>query len=356
MKPAELTAREKNILRYIVDQFILTAAPVGSRNISKRYDIGLSPATVRNIMADLEDSGYINHPHTSAGRVPTDKGYRIYVDALMDEPKIDGHTRDTITADFKNRIVDIEEIYNLTSKILSRITDQLACVVYPKIETGVLSRIQLVYLSSNKILVVISIVSGLVKTITLELTANIEEEQIEVVQRLLNERLAGLRLKDIKETITERLKDHDLAGNPIISMLYDSADKIFNDFKTEEKILISGARNLLKHPEFEDPLKFENIVELIEDKDIIVHIFENSSGIFLERSASVSGVNIMIGSELPYMKSEDYSLVMKEYQVGDNSGAMGILGPKRMDYAKIIAIVDYTAWLLTEYLSGNQPA
>ncbi len=354
MQGSELSAREKSILRHIVNQFILTASPVGSRNISKRYDIGLSPATVRNIMADLEDSGYINHPHTSAGRVPTDKGYRLYVDSLMDTPQIDGQTRDSITSELKRSIVDLEEIYSMASKIMSRITDQLACVIYPKIETGVLSRIQLVYLSSNKILVVISIVSGLVKTITLELTAKIEEKQIDDVQRLLNEKLSGLRLKDIKDSIEERLKDSGVEGNPIINMLYDSADRIFNDFKTEEKVLISGAKNLLKHPEFEDPLKFENIVELIEDKDIIIHIFENSSGIFLERSAPVSGVNIMIGSELPDMKMEDYSLVMKEYRIGDNSGAMGIIGPKRMDYAKIIAIVDYTAGLLTEFLTGNQ--
>ncbi|MBN8546941.1 MAG: heat-inducible transcription repressor HrcA [Ignavibacteria bacterium] len=354
MQGFELSAREKSILRHIVNQFILTASPVGSRNISKRYDIGLSPATVRNIMADLEDSGYINHPHTSAGRVPTDKGYRLYVDSLMDVPSLDDTTRNSITSEIKKNLVNSEDIYNIASKILGRITDQLACVIYPKIETGVLSRIQLVYLASNKILVVISIVSGLVKTITLELTTNIEEKQIEDVQRLLNEKLAGLRLKDIKTSLAERLKDSEIHGNPIISLLYDSADKIFNDFKTDDKVMISGARNLLKHPEFEDPIKFENIVELMEEKDIIIHIFENSSGIFLERASSISGVNIMIGRELPYNQTEDYSIVMKEYKVGENTGAMGIIGPKRMDYARIIAIVDFTAGLLTELLSGNQ--
>ncbi|MCA0389981.1 MAG: heat-inducible transcriptional repressor HrcA [Bacteroidetes bacterium] len=354
MQGFELSAREKSILRHIVNQFILTASPVGSRNISKRYDIGLSPATVRNIMADLEDSGYINHPHTSAGRVPTDKGYRLYVDSLMDVPSLDDTTRNSITSEIRKNLVNSEDIYNIASKILGRITDQLACVIYPKIETGVLSRIQLVYLASNKILVVISIVSGLVKTITLELTTNIEEKQIEDVQRLLNEKLAGLRLKDIKTSLAERLKDSEILGNPIISLLYDSADKIFNDFKTDDKVMISGARNLLKHPEFEDPIKFENIVELMEEKDIIIHIFENSSGIFLERASSISGVNIMIGRELPYNQTEDYSIVMKEYKVGENTGAMGIIGPKRMDYARIIAIVDFTAGLLTELLSGNQ--
>lgn len=354
MQGFELSAREKSILRHIVNQFILTASPVGSRNISKRYDIGLSPATVRNIMADLEDSGYINHPHTSAGRVPTDKGYRLYVDSLMDVPSLDDTTRNSITSEIKKNLVNSEDIYNIASKILGRITDQLACVIYPKIETGVLSRIQLVYLASNKILVVISIVSGLVKTITLELTTNIEEKQIEDVQRLLNEKLAGLRLKDIKTSLAERLKESEIHGNPIISLLYDSADKIFNDFKTDDKVMISGARNLLKHPEFEDPIKFENIVELMEEKDIIIHIFENSSGIFLERASSISGVNIMIGRELPYNQTEDYSIVMKEYKVGENTGAMGIIGPKRMDYARIIAIVDFTAGLLTELLSGNQ--
>jgi heat-inducible transcriptional repressor len=354
LQGAELSAREKSILRHIVNQFIITASPVGSRNISKRYDIGLSPATVRNIMADLEDSGYINHPHTSAGRVPTDKGYRLYVDSLMDTPLLNGGIRERIDSEIRNKLINSEEIFSIATKILSRITDQLACVIYPRIETGVLSRIQLVYLASNKILVVISIASGLVKTITLELTANIEEKQVEDVQRVLNERISGLRLKDIKASMTERLKDSGIESNPIISMLFDSADRVFNDFKGDDKVMISGAKNLLKHPEFEDPVKFENIVELIEEKDIIIHIFENSSGIFLEKASSLKGVKIVIGKELPFNQIEDYSFVIKEYQVGENTGAMGIIGPKRMDYARIVAIVDYTAGLLTELLTGNQ--
>jgi heat-inducible transcriptional repressor len=212
----------------------------------------------------------------------------------------------------------------------------------------------LVYLASNKILVVISIASGLVKTITLELSSNIEEKQIDAVERILNERLAGLRLKEIKNSMSERLKDTGLESNPIISILYDSADRLFKDFNTDNKVMLSGARNLLRHPEFEDPVKFENIVELIEEKDIIIHIFENSSGIFLEKSSSIQGVNIVIGKELPYGQTDDYSFVVKEYQVGENTGAMGIIGPKRMDYAKIIAIVDFTAGLLTELLTRNQ--
>ena len=323
-------------------------------NISKKFDIGLSPATVRNIMADLEDSGYIGHPHTSAGRVPTDKGYRLYVDSLMDTPQISEGTKEFISSEIKTGLTTPEEIFGIASKILSRITDQLACVIYPKIETGVLSRIQLVYLASNKILVVISIASGLVKTITLELSSNIEEKQIDAVERILNERLAGLRLKEIKNSMSERLKDTGLESNPIISILYDSADRLFKDFNTDNKVMLSGARNLLRHPEFEDPVKFENIVELIEEKDIIIHIFENSSGIFLEKSSSIQGVNIVIGKELPYGQTDDYSFVVKEYQVGENTGAMGIIGPKRMDYAKIIAIVDFTAGLLTELLTRNQ--
>ncbi len=343
MPHEELNEREKNILRYIIQQFILTASPVGSRNITKHYNIGISAATVRNIMSDLEESGFINHPHTSAGRVPTDKGYRFYVDTLIDIQKLRNSEKGFINKELEANMIETDELLRITSILLSSITKQLACVSYPKLESGILEKLQIITLSSTRILVVLSIKAGLVKTITLELTSQINPSQIESVQRLLSERLSGLTLKEIRASFTERMKDIEDDHQPIIRLFIDSMDKIFNDVRKTDNLVITGAKNVIKQPEFENPGSFQSVIELIEDKDIIIHILDKFN-------KTDDQVFISIGSENEDKKLDDYSLVTKEYQVGDVSGTLGVIGPKRMEYPKIIAIVDYMAKMLTEIL------
>jgi heat-inducible transcriptional repressor len=347
MTVAELNEREKNILRFIIQQFILTASPVGSRNITKRYDLGISPATVRNIMSDLEESGFINHPHTSAGRVPTDKGYRFYVDSLMNIHSIDQSEKSIIDKEFESKVDDKEDLIKITSNILSRITRQLACVTYPKLETGVFEKLQIISLSSTRILVVISIKGGLVKTITLEFASEVKESQINIVQSLLNERLAGISFKEIRSTFKERFQDVDADHKAIIRLFLDYADKVFKDVRSSDGVYITGAKNVIQQPEFDDPERFQSVIELIEDKDIIVHILDKTEDLKSE------DVYISIGQENEDQKLVDYSLITKEYKFGDVSGHLGIIGPKRMEYSKVIAIVDYVAKMLTETLKNE---
>ncbi|MGE5399784.1 MAG: heat-inducible transcriptional repressor HrcA [Ignavibacteriales bacterium] len=343
MEPIELSDREKTILRNIIQQFVLTANPVGSNNIARSYGLGLSPATIRNIMADLEDAGYLNHPHTSAGRIPTDKGYRFYVDSLMEPPFLIERERDTILHELKTFMEETDDLIMVTSTILSDITNQLACVTYPKLDTGILEKIQIVQLTTMRILVVVSIKSGLVKTITLELNAEFNGEYIESVQRLLNERLAGLTLSEIKRTFGERLKDISDNYKPIIRVFLDSADKIFTDVKKSDKAIITGAKNILRQPEFEKHEHFQSIIELIEDKDVIIHIMNNKMG-------SEDDLIIKIGKENQSEKLNEYSLITKEYKIDDVSGTIGIVGPRRMDYPKVIATIVYAAEVLSEYM------
>ncbi len=347
MSIAELNEREKSILRFIIQQFILTASPVGSRNIAKQYALGISPATVRNIMADLEESGFIDHPHTSAGRIPTDKGYRFYVDSLMNIQSIDNNERNFINKEFENKIEEKEDLLKITSNVLSRITHQLACVTYPKLESGTLEKLQIISLSSTKILVVISIKGGLIKTITLEFASEIRDSQISSVQNLLNERLAGLSFKEIRRTFSERFKDVQEDEKLIIRLFLNSADKVFKDVRNSDSIYITGAKNVIQQPEFEDPERFQGVIELIEDKDIIVHILDKSEEV------NSNDVYISIGKENEDQKLIDYSLITKEYKIGDVSGHLGIIGPKRMEYSKVIAIVDYVAKMLTETLKNE---
>jgi heat-inducible transcriptional repressor len=347
MEPEELNQREKAILRSIVQQFILTATPVGSRNITKKYDIGFSPATVRNIMADLEDSGFINHPHTSAGRVPTDKGYRFYVDSLMDIDKLNTKEKGLIEKSLSSIVDEADDLVKVTSKLLSSITKQIACVSYPNLESGILEKIQIISLTSTRILVVISIKSGLVKTITMELETELKESQLGSVQSLLNEKLVGLSLQEIRKTFKERFKDADEDQKPIIRLFVDSVDKLFKDDIKSDRFVLTGAKNIIRQPEFENPENFQSIVELIEDKDVIIHIMEKSS------ESKNEEVYISIGSENIDKKLQEYSFVSKEYKFGEAGGTLGIIGPKRMEYSRIIAIVDYLAKILTEHLKSR---
>ena len=345
METYELTEREKSILRYVIQQFILTANPVGSRNISKKYDIGLSPASIRNIMSDLEDTGFLNHPHTSAGRVPTDKGYRFYVDSLMDPPILDLLQKDLIAQGLDSIKGETEDLLKLTSVILSNLTNQLALVTYPKFEQAILQKIQIVQLSSTRIMVVISVASGLVKTITLELNVEIDQKNIKSVEEFLNEKLSGLKFTEIRSTIAERIKDYNVEDSqPVIRIFLESVDQIFADNKLEEKSFLAGTKNILNHPEFENHDHLQGVIELIEDRDIIIHLMDS------KRSGNVDNVAITIGSENEHSKFSEYSFVTKEYKVGEATGSLGIIGPKRMEYSKMVAAVVYVGELISEEL------
>lgn len=344
----DLNDREKTILKSIVQQFILTASPVGSRNITKKFDVGVSPATVRNIMSDLEESGFINHPHTSAGRIPTDKGYRYYVDTLMEIQKLKNADKGIIDKSLDKNILETDEILKIASKLLSTITKQIACVTYPTLDNGILEKIQLVMLSSTRLLVVVSIRSGMVKTMTLEFESEVENEKLLKVEGLLNERLNGLTFQEIRKTFKDRLSDIAESEKPIIRLFIDSVDKIFIDHKKEDKLVITGATNIIQQPEFEDPGKFQSVIELIEDKDIIIHIMDK------KRIESSNNVLISIGSENEDDKFNEYSLITKEYTFGETSGTVGIIGPKRMEYSKVVAIVSYLGDMLSEVLTGNK--
>lgn len=343
MTERELNEREKSILRSIVQQFILTASPVGSRYIVKKYDIGFSPATVRNIMSDLEESGFIDHPHTSAGRVPTDKGYRFYVDSLMDIPELNLAEKGIIDKSFNLDMTETDDLLRIASKLMSQITKQIACVTYPKLDRGILQRLQLVSLSSTRLLIVLSIKSGIVKTITLEVKSEIKESQLSFVENLLNERLSGLTLDEIRKTFKDRFSDVSENDKSIIRIFIDSVDKIFVDPKTDDRVFITGAKNVIQQPEFEDPEKFQSVIELIEDKDIIIHIME-------KKEKGSDDILISIGKENLDQKLQEYSLITKEYNYGETSGILGIIGPKRMEYSKVVAIVDYIAKMLSDVL------
>lgn len=346
MVNVELTEREKQILKCIVQNFILTANPVGSRVISKKYQLGLSPASIRNVMADLEEMGLIYHPHTSAGRIPTDLGYRIYVDLLMEEPHLAPQVKRKIDKEINPDLIeDEEELLKIASKILGKISSQLALVSYPQIMKATLERIQLVILPHKILLVVLSLRGGIIKTIDLEFPIEIEQDKVDYIQNRLNERIAGLTLEEIKNTFVDRVSDLKDEKTGIVRLFIDSIDKIFSEEKEIEKVHISGVTNILKVPEFSDTEHIQAVIELIEDKEVILHIFERTSKLENDK------VLVSIGRENVYEKLSEFSVVTTKYKFGDADGVIGMIGPRRMDYPKIIAIVGYMSKLLTNILS-----
>ncbi len=330
-----LSDRERTILRSIVYSFIQTATPIGSRYIAKHHDIGLSPATVRNVMSDLEYLGYIGHPHTSSGRVPTDKGYRCYVDSLMEFEQLSQEDQSTIQSQLQTG-ADPETVFRLTSKLIGAISHQLGVVSAPRLNAGILDKIELVPLTGPRILVVISIRSGLVKTITMEVSTEIPRTKLDDVGRLLNERLAGLALTEIRSTLYDRV--HDMRGEEtgLISLFIDSVDKLFDEQGSIEKLHIGGTAGILSQPEFEHADHYRSIIELLDNEDMIVHV--------LEKTESNNGIiAVSIGDENDVKQLKEYSVVTSTYTVGNSTGSVGIIGTKRMNYSKMIPLVDYVA-------------
>ncbi|MGQ9804846.1 MAG: heat-inducible transcriptional repressor HrcA [Chlorobiales bacterium] len=350
MAAKELNEREREVLELIIQHFILTANPVGSRFLSKHSDLGLSDATIRNVMADLEEEGYITHPHTSAGRIPTDKGYRFYVNDIMRVGELSPVERMEIDQNIEqlvsNHTTQSDDILRMSSKILGQISKQIGIVLSPKLSMGVFEKLELVALSSSKIMIIISVRSGLVKTIMLEVRAEISRQKLDELSQVLNERLSGLTIEEIRQTFAERTADYE-DDSGLLRIFLDSADKVFDEHPQTERIYIAGKENILAYPEFEQLEKVRGIIELVENEKVIVHLLEEATS--QEMNDSVS---IRIGKENLESKIKECSIVTAQYSVGDTIGTVGVIGPTRMNYAKVVRVIDYIAKRLSQTLSS----
>ncbi|NTW73949.1 MAG: heat-inducible transcription repressor HrcA [Chlorobiaceae bacterium] len=351
----DLTIRERQILGIIIQSYVVTAAPVGSRTIARNYNLGLSDATIRNVMADLEVAGYISQPHTSAGRVPTDKGYRYYVDLIMQVSRIDDDEKRVIDCNFgqlgQERTGTSAEVLGTAARVLGSISRQLSVVLPPRLSTAVFERLDIVLLSSTRIMVVIAIQSLFVKTIVMELTANVSRRQIDAVVDMLNERLSGLRLDEIRSTIGLRFSDCQLEPG-LMQSIVGAADTLFDESSILEQLYISGTEYIVDQPEFSQPEKVRDIITMIGDKFGMAKLVEDVGSL---SSSTKDGreVIISIGRENNGPGAADLTIVSSPYYAGDMVGKVGILGPKRMDYEHAVRLVNYMAGCLSAALSDN---
>jgi heat-inducible transcriptional repressor len=356
--PSELSTREHSVLQAIVQNFILDATPVGSRNLSKclQEELHLSPATLRNTMADLEELGYIVQPHTSAGRIPTDKGYRYYVNALMfnapDAMKqgIEPLSSVEISA-IQNNIHAVkqqESTLKDISKVLGSLSRYLAVVKMPQIANAIVQRIELFRLTSRRILAVLTLNSDIVRTLTLEAEFDLESDDCDDLARALNERIAGKSLDFIRDHLQNLVRETELDNHAMMRLFVDSAEGLFTDHvvPTGGTVHLAGAQHLFDHPEFGSPSRVRSIIELMENEEIIVHL--------LEQTAPQEGyVSVAIGSEMASTLAsslmEEYSLLTTKYRYANAHavGTIGLIGPKRMNYSRMMAIMHFVAQALS---------
>lgn len=334
-----LSQRERNILRLVVEQFVDTAGPVGSRSLAKDTNVDLSPATIRNTMADLEDMGYLDHPYTSAGRVPTRLGYRAFVDELMDTPELSELEQEVLKMKLARLVGgDTEELLSESTRLLSKLTNLLGIALSPRLSSGVLERLDIVPLSGSRLMFVLSVEGGLVKTVVLNFDADLRRSKIDRVVSLLNERLAGLTLREIRDTYQERIRDlQDETG--LIELVLDEAPLLFSE-PDEGRLQFDGTQNILAQPEFQEPDDVRHLIETIEDEDRIVQVLEN---LFESNPEAVGQAIVRIGSETDEEEMDAYSIVISPYRLGDTVGSLGVIGPKRMDYRRAVALVENMA-------------
>lgn len=339
-----LNERKLKILQAIIQDYIETAAPVGSRTLSKRYDLGVSPATIRNEMADLEDLGFIIQPHTSAGRVPSDKGYRLYVDQFMSLKKIKAIEQDCLVLDLLREIGEIEQVLQYSSRILSQLTDYAAIGLAPQMKESKLEHIQLVPIDSNHMVMIIITDNGIIKKPVIRLNDEISDNNIQIISNFLNDRLHGLSIKNIETKLIKSLSMELIHFSNLIEKIileiFQSLDEISNI-----DIFLNGVMNIFNLPEYNDILKAKSFLRLLEEKELLSSLIT---------SFEEGGLSISIGSENIYEEVKDCSLVTATYKIDDTIlGWLSVIGPTRMDYSTVVSVMTQVSGFIMELLKNR---
>jgi heat-inducible transcriptional repressor len=338
----EITRRQHTLLLAAVQEFITTAEPVGSQQLVARHQLGVRAAMVRNLMADLEDTGYFLQPHTSAGRIPTDKAFRYYVDHLMPQPRIGFEDRSQIELHYSAPTGDIHEIIRDTSRLLTLMTGQAALVMAPRLEAVVLERVQFVRLREREVLAVFVAVAGGVQNRFVQTDADHSQAELDRMAGYLNESLRGRTLEQARMWIEERLKEDRANYDRFMRTALILGGTIARGTAPAE-LYVDGSSKALDQPEFADPIRLRELLRALEDRTALLDL--------LEQSLSHPGPMISIGSENFDARLSGFSVVAAAYASGSMPlGSLAVVGPVRMDYDRVIPLVSYTARALSRVL------
>jgi heat-inducible transcriptional repressor len=336
-----LSERSKQILEAIIEDYILTAEPVGSRNVTRRHGMTLSPATVRNVMADLEEMGFLVSPHASAGRIPTDKAYRFYVDSLLGMRRVARNEREEIRRHCRLTGRDIGVVLKETSRMLSSISHYMGIVVAPRFTANVFRQMEFVKLGGRRILAILVSQNGTVQNKIIETDEELGLAELTRMSNYLNDLLEGLTIAQVKNRILEEMRQDKTRYDAMLERALKLSQQTLEE--TPSEVFIEGQANILEQPEFADVARMKEIFRAFEEKGQLLAL--------LESSLVAEGVQIFIGAESHLNLMAGMSLVTSTYMTGKNTlGVLGVIGPTRMGYAKVIPIVDYTAKLVSRLL------
>ena len=342
MGDKQLNEREAAVLQALVHEYITTGKPVGSRSFVQKYSFTVSPATMRNIMFDLESGGFLMQPHTSAGRIPTDMGYRFYVDSLLDTYEFVMNEKLKVREDLIKKELQLDRIFSSVSKMLSLVSNYAGVILTPKADYTVVKHIELVPLDSNEIVFILITRTGMVLTKKVKVSTSIIQEDIRKYANYLTNELCGFSLFNVRLDVFDRLRN-EAVNDRHKEMAIDIAQLALSETE-ESDLFIDGIENLLHIPEMIEAEQLKKLLHLIEEKKVLRGI--------MERSLDKDGVHTLIGEEISESEVSGCSIVTSSYKMGNKKvGVLGIIGPTRMDYEKVVPLVDYTGKVVSDFLT-----
>lgn len=337
-----LNNRNRQILEAIIEDYISTAEPIGSGAVRSRHGLSLSTATIRNVMSDLEEMGFLASPHTSAGRIPTEKAYRLYVDSILAVRSVDRNERDEIKRRCAVAGRDLDGVLREISQTLSSVSHYMGIVAAPRFTANIFRQIEFIQLGGRRLLAILVSQTGSVQNRIIELKEEIPAENLTYISNYLNSLLKGLTMAEVKSRIIAEMQSEKARYDSMLAGALELSEQAFGD--GEEEIFIDGRANILEQPEFADVGKMKEIFRAIEQKSQLISL--------LDGCLKAPGINIFIGSESHLNSMSGMSLITSTYVSGKNTlGVLGVIGPTRMGYSKVIPIVDYTAKMLTRLLT-----
>ncbi|MDB4883838.1 MAG: hypothetical protein JWL95_2604 [Gemmatimonadetes bacterium] len=349
--PDELTARERRVLEAVIQTYVQTAEPAGSRVLARRHGLGVSPATIRNTMSDLEEKGFLSHPHTSAGRVPTDKAYRAYVDALLNSPAgaIVVAERERLREDLTASNSTIETILRRAAQSLGVLTQELGVALGPRLDAAVLRQLELVRVGGDRLLLVLTLDAGVARTVFVEVRGTLADVAVLEVTRVLNERLAGHTLRDLRTSVAERLRDSPTKpeAEELLNIFVQEGEQLLDTAlpMSSGSVIVGQASVLAEQPEFSGADNLRRLLSLTEEPSRLADALRRKHS-----GDERPGVSITIGGEHGDPRLDQFTVVTAEYHAGALAGVIGVIGPTRMPYEKVIALVQHTSRLLSDLL------
>ncbi len=333
-----LDIRKMRILQAIVDDYIMTASPVGSRTVSKRSDMGLSPATIRNEMSDLTELGFLEQPHTSAGRIPSEKAYRLYVNHMMDSAKLTDEEADYIKRHLDTRVHEVGEVIRQTARVLSDMTNYTSMVLVPQFSSLKVKRISLIPVSDGTAMAVVVTDTGVTKNAMIRIPESLSPDDVEKISKLITRKLDGYRLSEAVEKVLPQIRSEvGEQADAVCEMLEDIERSM-----SETDVEVVGASNILDYPEYSDAAKARSFLTEVESGNYLQKVLTDASDVEM---------SVRIGTENDNPDMRDCSVVTVTYKAGGkNIGTMGVVGPTRMDYGKVMAVLKYLSSSLSDIL------